>query len=184
MISDLRAYHALISQEVLTKVHHFQHPTDIAVSSDRSSCFSQDALKCARSKVWQKLFGIKGFGQPKWYSPGGTATNAVYGEFLTMKALQGIRGSRLEHMNVFSGLLSGPGLIVRCKVFGAAFPPGWYFVLGSLSEGCYLGWRAKQTKFAGENNFYYECDLRDGASCAPLHIHDWRGWGWLYIPVG
>eukprot|EP00969_Alexandrium_andersonii_P060957 2686170-Alexandrium_andersonii.AAC.1 len=59
-ICDIHAYHALVSKEVLTKIHHFHDPADAVAHSSRGEKFQRNAFQVDRSQVWKKLFGIKG----------------------------------------------------------------------------------------------------------------------------
>ena len=83
-IGDVRAYHALISKEVLTKVHHFSQPQEVVHTARRGECFDEGAFRVVKQRVWQDLFSIRGFGEPKWYSPKAEDTNARVAEHFTL----------------------------------------------------------------------------------------------------
>ncbi len=74
---------------------------------------------------------------------------------------------------VAADLLSGEGLIASSD------RENWFYILGGLSEGCYMGWPVLKKAFAVSGDPYFEFDSQADSTWQPLvlcQLDRWSLW--------
>lgn len=183
-VADETTFWTLIDRKVLEKVHHFQRPSVSTTAPIRDAALNTAAFRPQARNVWPELRKIIGpESTPRWHHPGANHVNASLGDLHVMRALMDSNTThKAKTLQTVSKLLNGPNLMVRCPGLWTGDP--WVFVLGPLSDCCYIGWPAVEVMMDDTaGHVCYELDTKAKTWC-PVVLHDIDHWMAMeYKPV-
>lgn len=105
--------------------------------------------------TWKPLRQIRSTKpSPPWFSPSALLWNETFGDLQTIRVMGlGATDQNLRRLALLSELLAGKRLLIRCRGEPRS---SWLFVLGRLSDTCFLVWPAEKIRFsmAGDESYY------------------------------
>lgn len=147
-ISSDTTFHTLLKTNVADVVHRYFAPDVSAITVPRGMALQDHLYQGLEKRTWDKLREVKGFGDPKWYSPGANNfwEHVVHDEMWAFAERENCKHLLKDMWK--NSLLNSQCLVVRRVSRGAAQSAAghqWFFVLDQASPEGYFGWPAEAT---------------------------------------
>lgn len=172
LISNQRSYFTVLDKKVIDGVHRYRAPDVSACVVPRGASLPPRFFQGAQKETLEVFKQVKGFGDPKLYSPGANqfGEHVAHEEVLRIAEERGHLRRASESWK--SCLLNSQGLVVKEKT-----ATQWLFVLGQASSDAYFGWPADLQQVGSDGALCFSL----GTTASSLHIlvildeADWEG---------